>query len=77
MANIVIVLVIVALAAIVSVQNATPVAVTFLFWKVETPLVVVIALSIFAGLIIAAVAALSVYMKKRVKNKKIHNPPEK
>jgi hypothetical protein len=41
MVNIVILLIIVALAAIISAQNAAPVAFTLLFWKIETTLSVV------------------------------------
>ncbi len=70
MANVVIVLIIVALVAIVSIQNATPVTLTFLFWKVETSLFVVIILSILAGLLIAVVAVLSGRLKRLVKNRK-------
>ncbi len=66
MANVIVVLIIAALVAIVSIQNATPVAVTFLFWKIETPLFVVIILSIFAGVLLAAVALISTYLKKKM-----------
>ncbi len=66
MTNVVVVLVLVALVAIVSVQNATPVSVTFLFWKVETPLFIIIILSILAGVILAVVALISTYLKKRL-----------
>ncbi len=69
MANVAVILIVIALVTIVSVQNAAPVAVTFLFWKVEMPLFAVIVLSILAGLIIAAVAAVSSYVKKRLTKK--------
>jgi len=78
MANVVTVLILVALVAIVSVQNATPVAVTFLFWKAEMPLFVVIVLSILAGLLLAVVAVVSTYLKKRLaKNGKSMTAPGK
>jgi uncharacterized integral membrane protein len=78
MTNAVIVLILVALVAIVSVQNAMPVAVTFLFWKIETPLFVVIVLSILAGILIAVVAVISAYVKKRlVKDGKSSTSPGK
>ncbi len=78
MANVIAVLIIAALVAIVSIQNATPVAVTFLFWKIETPLFVVIILSIFAGVLLAAVALISTYLKKRMsKNGKTTTSAEK
>lgn len=38
MTNVVILLVIVTVVAIISVQNATPVLIAFLFWKFETNL---------------------------------------
>jgi uncharacterized integral membrane protein len=47
--NIVILLIIVALVAIISVQNAAPVTFTLLFWKIETTLSVVSFLSMLAG----------------------------
>ncbi len=78
MANVIAVLIIAALVAIVSIQNATPVAVTFLFWKIETPLFVVIILSIFSGVLLAAVALISTYLKKKMsKNGKNATPAEK
>jgi uncharacterized integral membrane protein len=77
MANIVILLVIVALVAIFSVQNAAPVVLTFLFWKVETSLSIVIFLSMLAGIIMAVVVALSGYLKRFVKSKKIQNQNKK
>ena len=64
MANIVILLLIVAVIAIISVQNAMPVALTFLFWKVETSLSVVIFFSILAGLMMAIVVLLSGHLKR-------------
>ncbi len=66
MTNVVMVLLIAVLVAIVSVQNATPVSVSFLFWKVETPLFIVIILSILAGILLAVVALISTYLKKRL-----------
>ncbi len=77
MANVVILLVIVALVAIISVQNATPVVLTFLFWKVETSLSIVVFLSMLAGISMAVVVALSGYLKRFVKNKKLQNQNKK
>ncbi len=69
MANIAILLVVVAIVAVIAVQNATPVVLTFLFWKVNTSLSVVIFLAILTGIVMAAVVALSGYVKRLVKNK--------
>jgi uncharacterized integral membrane protein len=77
MANVVILLVIVALVAIISVQNATPVVLTLLFWKVETSLSIVVFLSMLAGISMAVVVALSGYLKRFVKNKKLQNQNKK
>ena len=69
MVNVVILLLIVAVVAVISVQNATPVAIAFLFWKFETNLAVVIFLSLLAGIMMAAAIVLSGYMKRFLKRK--------
>ena len=69
MVNIIILLLIVAVIAIISVQNATPVVIAFPFWKFETNLAVVIFLSLLAGLLMAAAIVLSGYMKRYFKRK--------
>ena len=69
MANIIILLVLVSVVAIISVQNAAPVVIAFLFWKFETNLAVVIFLSLLAGLLMAAAIVLSGYMKRYFKRK--------
>lgn len=40
--------------AIFSVQNAMPVAITFLFWKFEASLAIVIFLAVLSGIILGA-----------------------
>ncbi len=69
MANIVILLVVVTIVAVISLQNATPVVLTFLFWKVNTSLAVVIFCAILTGMIITAVVLLSAYVKRIAKKK--------
>jgi len=69
MTNVVILLVIVTVVAIISLQNATPVVIAFLFWKFETNLAVVIFLSLLAGLLMAAAIVLSGHMKRFLKKK--------
>jgi uncharacterized integral membrane protein len=51
MLNIAIILIIIALVAVFSVQNADPVKFIFLFWKFEASLAIVIFLSALTGLI--------------------------
>ena len=69
MANIIVLVLIVAVVAVISVQNATPVALAFLFWKIDTSLSVVIFVSMLAGVLLAAVAALSGSLKKFLNRK--------
>jgi uncharacterized integral membrane protein len=55
MVTVILLLIIVAIVAIFSVQNAMPVAITFLFWKFEASLAIVIFLSVIAGMIAGAI----------------------
>jgi uncharacterized integral membrane protein len=58
------VFIIVAAVAVFSVQNAAPVAVSFLFWHFEASLAVVIVLALLAG-IVAGMALLSLLRLRR------------
>ncbi len=69
MANIIILLVLVSVVAIISVQNAAPVVLTILFWKIDISLAVIIFLSILAGIFMAAVVALSGQVKRLLNRK--------
>jgi len=69
MFNIAFVLIIVILVAIFSVQNADPVKFTFLFWKFEASLAIVIFLSVLTGLITGFISA---FLMRRKQKK----PPE-
>jgi len=51
MTTIILLLIVIAGVAIFSVQNAVPVAITFLFWKFEASLAIVIFLSVLSGVI--------------------------
>lgn len=51
MTTILLLLIVIAGVAIFSVQNAVPVAITFLFWKFEASLAIVIFLSVLSGVI--------------------------
>lgn len=52
------VVVLVCVVVLFSVQNASPVAVAFLFWDFQASLAIVIFLSLVSGIIIGAVIAL-------------------
>ncbi len=67
MATIILLLIIVAVVAIFSVQNAMPVAITFLFWKFEASLAIVIFLSVLAGIIAGAIIVSFLRIKPSVK----------
>lgn len=45
------------LVAVFSVQNAVPVAITFLFWKLEASLAIIIFLTLICGMIAGAIIA--------------------
>jgi putative membrane protein len=55
MAILIILLIVISLVAIFSVQNALPVTISFLFWKFEASLAIVIFLSALAGMIVGAI----------------------
>lgn len=57
MIYIVLVLIIMALVAIFSVQNAIPVAISFFFWKFEASLAIVIFLSVLTGIVTGLIIA--------------------
>lgn len=67
MITIVLLLVLVAIVTIFSVQNAFPVAVSFLFWRFEASLAIVIFLSALSGILIAVIFMLSRKMRGTVK----------
>lgn len=66
----ILVVIIVAVVAIFSVQNAPPVDVSFLSWHFEASLAIVIFLALFSGLIIGAAVMTWATMKRFVKEKK-------
>lgn len=70
MLNVVFLLLLIAIVALVAAQNAVPVVVTFLGWGFEASLSVIIFLSVFVGILIAAIFILSGYVKRLVKNKR-------
>jgi uncharacterized integral membrane protein len=63
MATVILLLIVVGIVAIFSAQNAIPVAITFLFWKFEASLAIVIFLSVIVGAITGAIIVSLLRMK--------------
>ena len=68
MITLIIVMIIIAVVTVFSVQNAIPVVISFLFWKFEASLAIVIFLSVLAGAAIGLIAA-SLFRMKSSKKK--------
>lgn len=73
MITILLILIIIAIVALFSVQNAAPISVSFLAWKFEASLAIVIVLCVFIGIIIGATIALFL-RRKTVTERKINLP---
>ncbi len=69
MITIVFIIVITAVVAVFSVQNAAPVSVTFLSWHFEASLAVIILLSILAGLIAGIIVLSSIQFARSSRKK--------
>ena len=67
MVIIIILLIVLFLVAIFSVQNAVPVAITFLFWGFEASLAIVIFLSALCGMIAGAITISLIRFKPSAK----------
>ncbi len=67
MIMIVLILIIIAIVTIFSVQNATPVAISLLFWRFEASLAIVIFLSVLSGVIIGVVGTSLLRIRSAVK----------
>ena len=63
MVLIIVLLIIVGIVAVFSVQNASPVAITFLFWKFEASLAIILFLTVLAGIIAGALIVAVLKMK--------------
>ena len=59
----IILLIVVAIVAVFSVQNAAPVTITFLFWRFEASLAIVLFLTVIAGIIAGILIVLLLKMK--------------
>lgn len=70
MGILIVALVIVAAVAIFTIQNALPVSITFLFWKFQASLAIVIFLSVLTGIVIASIVFLWFRIRRNRKEKK-------
>jgi len=68
MITLIIVLIIITVVTVFSVQNAISVVISFLFWKFEASLAIVLFLSVLAGVVIG-VSAASLFRMKLSKKK--------
>jgi uncharacterized integral membrane protein len=68
----IILLLVVVIVAVFSVQNAAPVAITFLFWKFEASLAIVLFLTVIAGII----AGILIVMLFKMKPSQKKNPKD-
>ncbi len=69
MITLIIVLIAIAIVVIFSVQNAAPVAISFISWKLELSLALVVFLSVIIGIVIGGIAA-SLWRVKRFPKEK-------
>jgi uncharacterized integral membrane protein len=67
MATIIILLIVLFLVAVFSVQNAVPAAITFLFWRFEASLAIVIFIALLCGMIAGAIIVTLIRVKPSVK----------
>lgn len=67
MLTILIVLFMIALVTVFSVQNASPVTITFIYWKFEASLAIVVFLSALAGVLIAMIVMASRSLRRSAK----------
>lgn len=63
----ILILVIIAVVAIFSVQNATPVAISFFYWRFEASLAIVVFLSLICGVVMGALIVSLLHLKKKHK----------
>lgn len=75
MITILIALILVALVTVFSVQNASPVIITFIYWKFEASLAIVVFLSALAGVLIAMIGMASRRLRRSRKHGKKERTP--
>ncbi|MEJ2695167.1 MAG: LapA family protein [Candidatus Sulfobium sp.] len=78
MITILIALILIALVTVFSVQNASPVTITFIYWKFSASLAIVVFLSVLTGVLIAMVGMASRRFRRSAKKqgRKGEKPPE-
>jgi uncharacterized integral membrane protein len=62
--TVVFVIIVIAVVAVFSVQNAVPISVTFLSWHFEASLAVVIILSVLAGMVIGMITVTAIWLQR-------------
>jgi len=67
MVTIILLLIVIVLVAVFSVQNAMPVSITFLFWKFEASLAIIVFLIALAGMVAGAIIVLLLKIRPSVK----------
>ena len=72
MAVVILLLAVIFIAAIFSIQNALPVAVTFLFWEFEASLAIIVFLSMLCGML-AGVIIVSLLKRKASAKKTVRD----
>jgi uncharacterized integral membrane protein len=71
MINIIIAIIIILIVSIFSVQNASPVAISFLFWQFQASLAIIIFLCVLSGIFIGAALTMLFRIKRKRKTKLI------
>lgn len=67
MVTAIVAVIIISLVTVFSVQNAAPVVLSFMFWRFEASLAIVVFLSSFSGIIIGAIVSSLVRAKAKKK----------
>jgi uncharacterized integral membrane protein len=73
MITVILVVIVIAGVAVFSVQNATPVAISFLVWRFDASLAVIVLLSFLTGMIVGMAVLSWTRIRRSVKKK---NKPE-
>lgn len=66
----ILIILIVLIVTIFSIQNAAPVTVSFLFWRFDASLAIVVFLSMLSGIIVMTLYSLSIKIKRSLKKNK-------
>jgi uncharacterized integral membrane protein len=77
MSALILVLLIIAVVAVFSAQNALPVSIVFLFWKFQASLAIVIFLSVLTGVIITSIILLWLRIRRAKKPAPISRTDDK